>query len=353
MNPYAVRVLNDGIQYLVRLVFQLLISKVICIKTNTKKFVKLIDLSGFSVTMEDVQKLLDAKFTRSERTTIMFDLEVLSINNTSKWIEILRGNDHINFKIEHFSCDNIREPFRKKILDTLENSRHLCGVTFTDLAFESWPEVYRCLTPIEACQNLTKLSLPSNNLFDDSANDVIGRAWINRFLRKFKHLKRLDLSRNQLQNRMSDIMDGIDIEFLAVSNCQLTSVDLENILKMKSLAHLEVMWNVFELNPRNYESNRTLQILEIDGRSLNLNCFLKKLHNLEVLSVSSGENLTEDQIVEIIESQYRMLNIMQSRNEFLTSDISEAVIREKLLENFYDFHIHEDRGECLISAFTP
>ena len=74
---------------------------------------------------------------------------------------------------------------------------------------------------------------------------------------------------------------------------------------------------------------------------------------MEVLSVSSGENLTEDQIVEIIESQYRMLNIMQSRNEFLTSDISEAVIREKLLENFYDFHIHEDRGECLISAFIP
>ena len=353
MNPYAVRVLNDGIQYLARLVIQLLISKVICIKTNTKKFVKLIDLTGFSVSMEDLQNLLDAKFTRSERTTIKFDLEVLSIHNTSKWLEIFRGNEHIMFSIEHFSCDNIREPFRKKILDSLENSGYLSGVTFTDLAFESWPEVYRCLTPIEKCQNLTKLSLPSNNLFDDSANDVTGRAWINRFLRKFKHLKRLDLSRNQLKNRISDIMNGVEVEFLAVSNCQLTSIDLENILNMKTLTHLEVMWNVFELNPRNYESNRTLQILEIDGRSLNLNSFLKKLHSLEVLSVSSGENITEDQIVEIIESQYRMLNIMQSRNEFITSDISEAVIREKLFENSYDFHMHEDRGECLISAFIP
>ena len=83
-------------------VINLIIHKIINIKTNSSKGVKVIDFTGLSVREEELETLLNSKFTKSEKTTIVLCLGAHDNHETSpaKLLRILLGNDHFDFKCD-------------------------------------------------------------------------------------------------------------------------------------------------------------------------------------------------------------------------------------------------------------
>ena len=325
---------------------EFIIGKVICIKNVNPKRVNMIDLTGFTVHQEQLQKLLEAKFTSSENTTVLFDLSARGSRKSGNWIDILKGNEHFQFKVEHFNCESMREPIRLRLLDYSRNSNILTGVTFSSLDFENWQQVFKCLTSLEKLDNLTKLSLPNNNLFDDSSNDVAGRQWINSFLKKFKHLTRLDLSWNVLRNRVPDILFGLELDYLCVMGCDLNQSDLEFIMNLKKLKHLNIAGNEinFRLINRSLKNENidTLEMMSCSGtdRSLDFHLcllFINNFQRLKVLNVTdirfNGHHLLKLIDLKLQLFQFRMA-MGEDRFEF-----EDVVFRNKLMENNYDYKL--------------
>ena len=316
----------------------------ICIKDINPKSVKLIDLTGFPVHQESLKKLLVAKFTQSESTTVLFDLSVRGGPGAGQWLELLRGGEHVQFRVEHFSCENVREPTRQRLLDYSRNSNTgVSGLTLSSLDFDHWQQVFKCLSFLEKFDNLTKLSLQNDNLFDDSANDMAGRQWINRFLRKFKHLSRLDLSWNVLRNRVPDILFEVDLEYLNVTGCDLSPSDFEFILNLKKLRHLNIAGN--EINFRginHYLRNESVEILEMMSCCNTISndpnlcfSFIKKFQSLKVLNVTDI-HFNGPQVLQLIDLNLQLLQFRMAMGENRIQ-IEDDVFRVKLKENNYDF----------------
>ena len=332
-------------EYFVCITIEFIISKVICIKNVNPKRVRLIDLTGFSVHQEHLQKLLEAKFTQTENTSVLFDLSVRGSLKSGKWVDILRGNEHFQFRVEHFNCENVREPIRQRLLDYSSHSNSLSGVTLSSLDFENWQQVFKCLTSLEKLDNLTKLSLPNDNLFDDSANDMAGRQWINRFLQKFKHLSRLDLSWNVLRNRVPDILFGLELDYLCLTGCDLSPSDLEFILNLKELKHLNIAGN--EINFRGINrslKNENVEVLEMMSccndieNDFNL-ClaFIKRFQSLRVLNVTDI-HFNGHQLLQLIDLKLQLFQFRMAMGEY-RFEFEDVVFRLKLTENNYDFKL--------------
>ena len=333
-------------EYLVNITIEFIIGKVICIKNVNPKRVKMIDLTGFNVNQEHLQKLLEAKFTQSENATVLFDLSVRGSRKSGNWIDILKGNEHFQFKVEHFNCESMREPIRQRLLDYSRNSNILTGVTFSSLDFENWQQVFKSLTSLERLDNLTKLSLPNNNLFDDSSNDMAGRQWINRFLKKFKHLTRLDLSWNVLRNRVPDILFGLELDYLCVMGCDLNHSDLEFIINLKKLKHLNIAGNDinFRLINRSLknENIETLEMMSCIGidRSLDFNFCLLFINNFQSLKVLNVTDIRFNghQLLKLIDLKLHLFQFRMAMGED-RFEFEDVVFRNKLMENNYDYKL--------------
>ena len=344
-NQYYCQELRSLGEYFVSITIEFIISKVICIKNVNPKRVRMINLTGFSVDQEHLQKLLEAKFTGSENTTVLFDLSVRGSLKSGKWVDILRGNEHFQFKVEHFNCASVREPIRQRLLDYSSSSNKLSGVTFCSLDFENWQQVFKCLTSLEKLDKLTKLSLPHDNLFDDSANDMAGRLWINKFLKKFKHLSRLDLSWNILRNRVPDILFGLELEYLCIKGCDLSPSDLEFIMNFKKLKHLNIAGNKINFHGINRSlKNENIEVLEMMSccedieSDFNL-ClsFINRFQSLKVLNVTDI-HFNGHQLLQLIDLKLQLFQFRMAMGEY-RFEFEDVVFRLKLTENNYDFKL--------------
>ena len=345
-NQYYRQELRNLGEYFVSITIEFIIGKVICIKNVNPKRVKLIDLTGFTVHQEQLQKLLEVKFTPTENTTVLFDLSARGSRKSGNWIDILKGNDHFQFKVDHFNCESVREPIRQRLLDYSRNSNSLSGVTFSSLDFENWQQVFKCLTSLEKLDNLTKLSLPNNNLFDDSSNDMAGRQWINCFLKKFKHLARLDLSWNVIRNRVPDILFGLELNYLCVLGCELSPSDFEFIMSLKDLKHLNIAGNEinFRLINRSLknENIETLEMMSCSGADWPLDfnlclSFINSFQSLKVLNVTDI-HFNGHQLLKLIDLKLQLFQFRMAMGDD-RFEFEDDVFRNKLMENKYDYKL--------------
>ena len=335
-------------------VLELVVSKIICIKSNSSKAVKMIDFTGFSLLGKDLERLISARFTKSEKTTVLLDADASDDNiSPTKMLRILHGNDHIDFKIKFLTIDgSVREPIRNKFLELCND---LDGLNFSAMEFEDWPALYRCLTPIMTkCPNLSKLSLSENNLFDENTGDQAGRLWINKFLKSFKNLTRLDISLNNLNDRVSDILEGLRLQFLNVSNCELSEKDVEFVFSLKSLVHLDLSNNLY-LDSTKIEPNNTIEILNLTRCNIGLlhgttfklfSNFLKKMHGLKYLDISNNKFSTSQlsTIIDFKFQQLKALNVLTDSCQCGANCVNCHLNLDQIENNFesnnYDYVYH-------------
>ena len=236
------------------IIVQYLTEKIISIKRNNSRAVRVIDLTGCLISRHLLEQLVEANtFTSSEKVTVVVDLMVTSSERGySKWVSLIAGSEHIDVKVENLWVDNVREAQRNALLsEALESNENLSGLKISKLGFEDWPELYRGLTPLLQFSRLTKLDLSGNNLIDSSDTDLTGREWINRFLKKFPSLSRLDLSRNEMAGKVESVLAGLTLTYLSLSQCNVTSRDLVFLLSLRSLKHLDIsgLYRGFSLQP--------------------------------------------------------------------------------------------------------
>ena len=264
---------NNGWSYrqiCVRIIVTYLIEKVISIKLSDSKAVRLLDLTGCLVPRQLVEQLVETKWSTSERVTILLDVFVSSDERGhSKWLSLLAGSDHVTFKVNNLWVENVREAQRNTLL-ALASNQTLSGLKVSRLDFQDWPELYRGLSPLLQLSNLSRLDLAGNNLIDSSDSDVSGREWINKFLRKFPLLSRLELARNQMKGKVQSVLTGLDLSYLGLSGCDISSGDLAFILSIKSLQHLDIsgLYQPFSLQPttehfNEFEGSASIETLDM------------------------------------------------------------------------------------------
>ena len=324
-------------QYLVSIIIDFLMNGVICISKDTSNFVKTIDLSGFSVCKKDLRKLLDAKFTKKEMTTIRLDLTANSCEDAEDaeyWIDRLK-NSHLEFKITNFSYSiQSNEPGWWN-MELIKNLNGVSGVEFSiKKKMLNYKDMVSILSFHENVENMTKLSLKGACIGDDEKH------WFNRFLKTFKSLSRLNLSSSKLSNRVPDILEGLDLKYLNLSSCELTTADMKYLLTSSKIKHLNVGGKQMNLDFQELRTlNDSIEVLEINyfDRGRNFWLFLSFLKNLKSLNalIIDDKYLRKRDVLQLIDLKLRMLHIVNAR--FISSLRSKILFKEKLQESNYDF----------------
>ena len=225
------------------IIVQYVTEKIISIKTNNSKAVRVIDLTGCLISRHLLEQMLEANtFTSSEKVSLVLDVMVSSAERGySKWASLLAGSEHVDVKVQNLWVDNVREAQRNALLsEALKSNENLSGLKISKLGFEDWPELYRALTPLLQFSKITRLDLSGNNLIDSSDTDLTGREWINSFLKKFPSLTRLDLSRNETAGKTESVLAGLTLTYLSLSQCNVNSRDLAFLLTLQSIKHLDI-----------------------------------------------------------------------------------------------------------------
>ena len=338
-------------QTCLRIIVQYLTEKIISIKSNNSKAVRLIDLTGCLVPRQLVEQLLETKFTSTEQVTVLIDVIVSSSERGyTKWVSLLGGSDHVRIKVNNLWVENVREAQRNSLLAAaLASNESLAGLKISNLMFEDWPELYRSLNPLLQFSQLSRLDLSGNNLIDSSDTDVTGREWINRFLKKFPKLSRLNLSRNRVRGKVQSVLTGLNLTYLGLCGCKITSQDLAFILSIKSLKQLDIsgFYEPFELQPtaQHFES---LETWNISLETLNLgfwqpsreeflvihNEVLKNLPHLQHLDVSHC-NLSNAQISKILQLAIPSIEFHIALSETEWPSILNETLSELLKEHGY------------------
>ena len=226
------------------ILIQLVIDRVISIKTNNPRAVRLLDLTGAVVVPAALQELLAAPWRSRERLTVRLDCVAAGGPGHACWPTILRGNHNIKLEAGSVAACGLRNPLRRRLLEAgLSTNPHLADLQLSDLQFSDWAEVRRMLEAVAGASHLVRLNLSRNNLFDSSAGDEAGRAGLRELLLSLPRLARLDLSHNLLGGRLVDLLPGLSLTFLNLTACRLTPPDFTVVLGLSSLQHLDLSEN--------------------------------------------------------------------------------------------------------------
>eukprot|EP00092_Neocalanus_flemingeri_P089448 GFUD01113197.1.p1 GENE.GFUD01113197.1~~GFUD01113197.1.p1 ORF type:complete len:455 (+),score=97.08 GFUD01113197.1:111-1367(+) len=297
---------------------QLVIQKVISILVKNSQAVKVLDLTGFPVLRSSLEELFRSSFREGEKLTIVLDVWIPEHGTgDSNWIQLLNGTKNFELKVQNIYCCSLREPVRNRVIArALGTNEDIRGVKLSSLNFIDWPEVKRTLSSIQPCSKLSRLDLSRNNMFDSSPNDEAGRVWVNRFLKSFAHLARLDLSHNLLSDRVGQTLQGLNLNYLNLTASHLVLGDLQSLVNMNSLVHLDLSQNNLgdhfsDLFPKtNMLVN--LEILELEQCSLSPNnfpfvfSFLQSCPSLKILNLGYN-TLKIQQIIQLIELRLEVL----------------------------------------------
>ena len=202
-------------------VIKFIINKTISINSNNSKCVKIVDFTGISLSANDLETLLDADFTASEKTTLLLHVHISDFNfdlvSPPEFLRLLRGNHHFDFQIRLISLDgSVSTVTRNKYLDLCSN---LDVLDLPRMNFKSWKILCKTLESIkEKCPNLSKLSLSENNLLENTGGKFKAKApWINMFLKSFENLVSLNISQNNVHDHVSELLEGLHLQHLNVS----------------------------------------------------------------------------------------------------------------------------------------
>jgi len=192
-----------------------------------------------------LEELFQAKFNVREKLTIVLDVWIPENGSgDSSWIRLLNGSKNLTVQVKNIFICSLREPVRKQVIAAaLRTNEDLSGVKLSCLRFVDWSEVKRTLSSIRTCSKLSMLDLSRNNLFDSSQADHVGREWVNKFLQSFSRLSRLDLSYNLLSDRVGLITRGLCLSYLNLTASHLGPADLQTLVTMHSLVHLDLSQN--------------------------------------------------------------------------------------------------------------
>lgn len=302
----------------VAILIQLLIKKVISILVRNSNSVKVLDLTGFPVLRVTLEELFQAKFKQREQLEIILDVWIPEHSKgDSGWIELMKGTKNFSLKIHNVHCCSLREPIRNKIIESaLKTNKDMQGLKLSCLNFVDWPEVKRTLNVLNSCSSLSKLDLSRNNLFDSSPNDEAGRSWVNKTLMRLLNLSRLDLSFNLLSDRIGSVLTGLKLTYLNLTACRLTIADVQHIVRMKTLVHLDLSQNdigdAFCYQLTKSCSLVNLEILELEDCFISSNnfpyflSFARSCMNLKILNASYN-TLEVLQIIDLIHSKFEIL----------------------------------------------
>ena len=329
------------------IIVQYVTEKIISIKTNYSKAVRVLDLTGCLISRNLVEQILESKFTSSEKVTLVLDVMVSSTERGySKWVSLMAGSDHVEVKVQNLWIDNVREAQRNALLsEALKSNENLSGLKISKLGFEDWPELYRGLTPLLQFSRISRLDLSGNNLIDTSDTDLTGREWINSFLKKFPSLSRLDLSRNAMAGKTQSVLAGLTLSYLSLSQCNVNSVDLAFLLSLKTLKHLDIsgLYTGFSLRPSMEHFH------EVDVST-----------SIEILNLSFWQPTSEEFLI-ILEQVFRKLRNLKYLNlSFCQLDnpqISKILklriptLQFKMISNYYEGQIG-DSGPALSVAMS-
>lgn len=223
---------------------ELISSKIISISSRNPKAIRILDLSGFPVSRTELTKFTSNKFHAHEQLTIVLDIFVTS-RGDSGWVQLLRGTKNFTFKVKNVFIKGMRESPRTQLLNNVFTlNPNLASLKLSSLAFIDWYEVRNTLKVVSKFTDISILELSDNNLFDSSPNDEAGRELFNKFLRKFRKLRRLCLSINNLRNRIPQILSGLNLTYLDVSIGALKEDDFDYIFSCQPfLTHLVLSQN--------------------------------------------------------------------------------------------------------------
>ena len=119
----------------------------------------------------------------------------------------------------------------------------LRGLRMASMDFNDWIETMRAVSSIESCRNLVSLGLNINVLYLEFTNQGYRSKFINTALGNLPSLERLDLSYNAMFGPLKGILPHLRLSYLNVSCCYLLCEDLQMILCLSSLVHLDISGN--------------------------------------------------------------------------------------------------------------
>ena len=118
---------------------------------------------------------------------------------------------------------------------------------------------------------------------------------------------------------VSDLLEGLHLQYLDVSECELSEDDVKFIFSMKDLVHLHMsLTDDLYLDSIDVEPNFKLQILSLSSCRIGFNPgtsyksffnFLKKMQGLKQLEIPNSR-LTPSQFLKIIELKIQKLEAM-------------------------------------------
>ena len=195
----------------------------------------------------------------------------------------------------------------------------LQGLRMASMDFNDWIETMRAVSSIESCRNLVSLGLNINVLYLEFTNQGYRSKFINTALGNLPSLERLDLSYNAMFGPLKGILPHLRLSYLNVSCCYLLCEDLQMILCLSSLVHLDISGNrgvgdmlgslVFAVQDTKLPSLEILQIVRCGVTSMNeqnLFYFLDLFPLVKVLDVRFNE-LNISAIVSLIRRRFEVL----------------------------------------------
>ena len=204
---------------------------------------------------------------------------------------------------------------------SLSSNPRLQGVRMAGMECTDWMEIMRAVLSIQLCQHLVSLGLDcQDKLFHFTPNTQVHRSkCINKALVNLRSLERLDLSYNVMSGILKGILPGLSLSYLNVTNCVLMVEDLQMILSLSSLVHLDISLNdgvgdmlgslVFAVQDTKLPSLEILQIVRCGVTSMNeqnLFYFLDLFPLVKVLDVCFNE-LNISAIVSLITRRFEVL----------------------------------------------
>ena len=299
--------------------------RVISMNIQNTRAVSLLDLTGFPVRLVRLKRLLAASFTPMERMTVVLDLVVPCGENDigAEWIQVL-SNSHttLTLRVHSLHMEGLNNVTTMRLLElSLFSNPGLQGVRMAGMECTDWMEIMRAVLSIQLCQHLVSLGLDcQDKLFHFTPNTQVYRSkCINKALVNLRSLERLDLSYNVMSGILKGILPGLSLSYLNVTNCVLMVEDLQMILSLSSLVHLDISLNdgvgemlgslVFAVQDTKLPSLEILQIVRCGVTSMNeqnLFYFLDLFPLVKVLDVRFNE-LNISAIVSLIRRRFEVL----------------------------------------------
>ena len=182
-----------------------------------------------------------------ERMTVVLDVVVAWDGNdiVAEWIQVL-SNTHTTFtlRVHSLHMESLNKVTMMRLVEVfLSSNPRLQGVRMARMEFNDWMETMTAVSSIESCRNLVSLGLNNNLLYLESTNQGYRSKFINRALGNVPSLERLDLICNVMFGALNGILLHMRLSYLNVSCCYLLCEDLQMILCLSSLVHLDISGN--------------------------------------------------------------------------------------------------------------